>query len=44
MGGNITFNISDYINFPLIQGEYDVYVSRNNIKSEHRIFEIIFNN
>lgn len=42
-GGNITCNISDYINFPLIQGEYDIYVSRNNIKSEHRIFEIIFN-
>lgn len=40
--GNITFNISDYIDFPLIQGEYDIFVSRNNIESEHRIFEIIF--
>ena len=42
-GGNITFNISDYINFPLFQGKYEVFVSRNNIESEHKLIEIIFN-
>lgn len=41
-GGNITFNISDYIDFPLSQGKYEIFISRNNIESEHKIFEIIF--
>lgn len=41
-GGNITFNISDYIDFPLSQGKYETFVSRNNIESEHKIVQVIY--
>lgn len=41
-GGNITFNISDYINFPLEQGKYEIFITRNNIESEHKIIQVIY--
>lgn len=41
-GGNITFNISDYINFPLEQGKYEIFITRNNIESEHKIVQVIY--
>lgn len=41
-GGNITFNISDYISLKPIQGKYEIYVSQNNLESKHVILEIIF--
>ena len=41
-GGNITFNISDYIDFPLEQGKYEIFITRNNIESEHRIMQVIY--
>ena len=40
-GGNLTFNILDYIDFPIEAGKYEIYISRNRIESEHLIFEII---